>query len=83
MLTRVIPGCSALLAPFDDATGGRPSCEHFVWTDSLRKAFKHAQDSLHTNKAITLPRPSEELWLLTDGSTKQYGLAATLYVLAN
>ena len=53
MLARVIPGCSALLAPFDNATGDRQSSEHIVWTDSLRKAFKHAQDSLHTNKAIT------------------------------
>ena len=81
MLARVIPGCSALLAPFDNATGGRQSSEHIVWTDSLRKAFKHAQDSLHTNKAITLPRPSDKLWLVTDGSTKQYGLGATLYVM--
>ena len=81
MLARVIPGCSALLAPFDNATGGRQSSEHIVWTDSLRKAFKHAQDSLHTNKTITLPRPSDKLWLVTDGSTKQYGLGATLYVM--
>ena len=81
MLARVIPGCSALLAPFDNATGGRQSSEHIVWTDSLRKAFKHAQDSLHTNKAITLPRPSDKLWLVTDGSTKQYGLGATFYVM--
>ena len=37
MLARVIPGCSALLAPFDNATGGRQSSEHIVWTDSLRR----------------------------------------------
>ena len=62
MLARVIPGCSALLAPFDNATGDRQSSEHIVWTDSLRKAFKHAQDSLHTNKAITwLPCEIEAL----------------------
>ena len=30
MLARVIPGCSALLAPFDNATGGRQSSEHIV-----------------------------------------------------
>ena len=81
MLAHVIPGCSALLAPFDNATGGCQSSEHIVWTESLRKAFKYAQDSLHTNKAITLPRPSDKLWLVTDGSTKQYGLGATLYVM--
>ena len=81
MLARVIPGCSALLAPFDNAIGGRQSSEHIVWTDSLRKAFNHAQDSLHTNKAIKLPRPSDQLWLVTDGSSKQYGLGATLYVM--
>ena len=44
ILARVVPGCSALLAPFDSVTGGRPSSEHIEWTDSLREAFKRAKD---------------------------------------
>ena len=81
MLARVLPGCSALLAPFDELTGGKPSSERITWTDALRESFKHAQNSLQTNKSITLPRPNDELWIVTDGSVKQYGLGATLYVM--
>ena len=82
MLAHVIPGCSALLAPFDDVTGGKQSSDRITWTDALREAFKHAQTS-QTNKSITLPRPNDELWLVTDGSVKQCGVGATLYVMRN
>ena len=83
MLARVIPGCSTLLAPFDDVTGGKQSSDRITWTDALREAFKHAQTSLQTNKSITLPRPNDDLWLVTDGSVKQCGVGATLYVMRN
>ena len=83
MLARVIPGCSALLAPFDSVTGGRQSSEHIVWNDSLQEAFKRAKDKLQTRKTITLPRSTDELWLVTDGSVKQCGVGATLYVMRN
>ena len=83
MLARVIPGCSTLLAPFDDVTGGKQSSDRITWTDALREAFKHAQTSLQTNKSITLPRPNDESWLVTDGSVKQCGVGATLYVMRN
>ena len=83
MLARVIPGCSTLLAPFDDVTGGKQSSDRITWTDALRQAFKHAQTSLQTNKSIILPRPNDELWLVTDGSVKQCGVGATLYVMRN
>ena len=81
MLARVVPGCSALLAPFDSVTGGLQSSEHIECTDSLREAFKRAKDKLHSRKTITLPRSTDELWLVTDGSIKECGLGATLYVM--
>ena len=83
MLARVVPGCSALLAQFDSVTGGRQSNEHIEWTDSLREAFKRAKDKLHSRKTITLPRSTDELWLVTDGSVKECDLGATLYVMRN
>ena len=36
-----------------------------------------------SNQSITLPRPNDELWLVTDGSVKQCGVGATLYVMRN
>lgn len=43
VLSRVIPRCSAYLAPLDDATSGRQSQEAIVWTDELRSSFQNAQ----------------------------------------
>ena len=59
------------------------SSDRITWTDALREAFKHAQTSLQTNKSITLPRPNDELWLVTYGSVKQCGVGATLHVMRN
>ena len=50
MLARVVPGCSASLAPFDGVAGGRQSSERIEWTDSLREAIKCAKDKLHSTK---------------------------------
>lgn len=46
VLSRVIPGCSAYLAPFDMVTGGRPSSESIAWTDEMRESFLTAQRAL-------------------------------------
>lgn len=51
--------------------------------DELLAAFQKAQEALTTNKAITLPRPSDQLWIVTDGALRKYGLGATLYVERN
>ena len=83
MLDRVVHGCSSLLAPFDSVTFGRQSSEHIEWTDSLLEAFKRAKDKLHSRKNITLPRSTDELWLVTDGSVKECGLGATVYMMRN
>ncbi len=80
VLSRVIPGCSDLLAQLDDSVAGRQSSDPLAWTDGLRHAFQEAQTGLKTAKTITLPRPSDQLWVVTDGAVKDHGLGATLYV---
>lgn len=47
VLSRVLPGCSSLLAPLDNVTAGRQSQEAIAWTDELS-----------TCRTITLPRPN-------------------------
>ena len=79
VLARVIPYCSSLLSPLDAAIAGHSSQEGVTWTDNLHTAFKNAQKALKTNRAITLPRPDDQLWIVTDGSVKNSGIAATLY----
>ena len=78
MLARVVPDCSSQLAPLDSSKAGRQSNDRVEWTNALREAFKRAQDTLHSNRTIALPRPEDELWIVTGGSDKECGIGATI-----
>ena len=80
VLSRVIPGCSTLLAKLDDAVAGRESNEPIQWTDDLRTSFRNAQAALSTTHTISLPTPGDQLWIVTDGAVRKPGIGATLYV---
>lgn len=81
VLSRVLHGYATLLDPLDQATAGRQSKDKIDWTDELLHAFHLAQDALADNKVITMPRADDCLWIVTDGSVKNRGIAATLYIL--
>ena len=80
VLARVIPACSSLLAPLDDAIAGLPSTEVISWTDELHTAFTAAKKALSSSRSITLPKPDDQLWIVTDGALLKPGIGATLYV---
>ena len=80
VLSRVIPGCSSLLAQLDDTVAGRESKEAIQWTDDLRTSFHNAQETLSTARTISLPKPSDQLWIVTDGAVRKPGIGATLYI---
>ena len=80
ILSRVIPDCAEMLAPLEDITAGKQSTDKILWSEELYSAFTKAQKALLTNKEIVLPRPNDVLWIVTDGSVKQHGIGATLYV---
>ena len=80
VLGRVLPKCALMLAPLEDAIAGLQSKDHIQWTDTLRDHFQSAQSHLTTRKSVTLPRPSDQLWIVTDGSVTKRGLGATLYI---
>ena len=48
--------------------------------DNLSAALREAQSALSTNRTITLLRPDDLLWIVTDGAVKKPGIGATLYV---
>ena len=79
VLSRVIPSCSSYLAPLDAVTAGPPQ-ESINWTDDLKAAFHSAQSALSSALTITLPRPEDQLWIVTDGAAWDPGIGATLYV---
>ena len=80
VLGRVLPNCSQLLSPLDDAIAGHSSQEHINWSDELIEAFSKAQGHLSKSRSIMLPKPSDHVWIVTDGSVSKRGLGATLYV---
>ncbi|KAK3715784.1 hypothetical protein QZH41_018836, partial [Actinostola sp. cb2023] len=80
VLARVIPRCASLLAPLEDAIAGRQSSDPINWTDELSKDFTTAQTFLSSNRTITLPKPNDQLWIVTDGAVRKPGIGATLYI---
>ena len=79
-LSRVVPECASLIATLENDIAGRQSKESIKWTDSMRDQFSRAQTALSSTRSITLPRPDDQLWIVTDGAVKKYVLGATLYV---
>ena len=80
VLARVIPNCSTFLTHLGDAIAVQLSNELITWSDNLNAAFREGQSALSTNRTITLPRPDDLLWIVTDGAVKKPGIGATLYV---
>ena len=80
VLSRIMPGCSSLLAKLDDTVVGRESKETIQWTDDLRASLHKIQAALSTARTISLPIPSDQLLIVTDGVLRQPGIGATLYI---
>ena len=64
VLGRVSPQCSKVLAPLESCIAGRKSQDVLHWSDNTREAFRVAHNTLSTNRSITLPRPSDQLWIV-------------------
>ena len=80
VLSRVLPHCAQLVDPLKSSLADLQSHDHVQWDDNPRQKFTVAQDALNTHKSIVLLRPSDQLWIVTDGSVNRRGLGATLYV---
>lgn len=79
-VSRVLKGYAATLAPLEKAVaGGKSGKEEVTWTDELTAAFKAAQGALADNKTLTVPRPEDTLWVVTDASVQPGAVGATLY----
>ncbi|CAG2213632.1 unnamed protein product [Mytilus edulis] len=83
VLSRVIKNSSGLLSLLENAVAGSESKDTILWTEELNSAFTSAQNALSTNRSIALPRPNDQLWIVTDGALKTCGLGATLYINRN
>ena len=80
VLSHVLPNCSDIVDPLESTLTGLQSSNKLIWDENLTFRFKSAQEYLSKHKSIVLPRPSDTLWIVTDGSVTRRGLGATLYV---
>ena len=74
VLARVLPKCASIISPLEVIVARRQSGDHLQWTDSTRAAFTDAQASLSKACTITLPRPDDQLWIVTDAAVKNHGI---------
>ena len=83
MLSRVIEGSAVLLSPLESITAGVQSNSPIFWSENLLTSLHKAQQAISASKTIVIPRPEDQLWIVTDGSVKVTGLGATLYTFRN
>ena len=82
-LSRLLQNCSQLVAPLYQTISCKESRDAIQWTDTSLAHFHAAQDALKEHKSITLPRSSDQLSIVTDGSLAKCGIGAALYVHRN
>lgn len=82
-LGRVIPNYCDVLSPLESVVAGRESKTKIEWTEELFKAFQSAQKSLSRAKSLVMPRPSDEIQIMTDACISKMGMGATMYVIRN
>ena len=75
-----LPALSVVMSPFDAATAGKDQKEKFTWTPALTAAFNNAMKHLKEINETFLPRPSEQLILLTDAMSTSPCIGWVLYV---
>ena len=78
VFNRIIRGCSELLCELEKFMSGKKKCEKLVWTDTMLKVFKAAQNALSQISIIALPSPSDQLIIVHDGSKS--GIGSVLYL---
>ena len=80
VVTCCIPNYSNYVSELEDAVAGKDSSDKVIWSDGLSKAFKSAQTALKNPKTITLPRPEDELFLVSDACNSPAAVGSTLYI---
>ena len=75
-----IPNYSTYLSELEACVAGKESKDKIVWTESMIKSFKSAQTALKNPKTITLPKPDDQLILVSDASNSPAAVGSTLYI---
>ena len=84
-LNRVIQYYSDILHPLEESVAGCQSQDKMVWSDGMLEEFRKIQRSLKDCQVIHIAKPSDTIWIETDGAQRggmihKAGIAATLYL---
>ena len=79
-LSRLIKGYANIINPLEEAVRGRDTKELIEWTDALLEAFNRTKKSLNDANAVTVPRKSDQLSIITDASICPGAIGATLCI---
>ncbi len=85
---RVIRWYSNYINPLDRLVAGKESKERVIWTEENLTQFRKVKDSLKNCIPIHIAKPSDQIWIQTDGALRPgapavSGIAATLFLLRN
>ena len=85
---RVIRWHSDYMSPLDQLVAGRDSKDRIKWTEEDLIHFNKAKESLQSCVRINIAKPSDQIWIQTDGALRPdasaiSGLAATLFLVRN
>ena len=75
---RVIRGCANYLDDLEKAIAGKQKNDKITWTDVLIEIFRASQKALMSATSITLPKRSDRIIIVHDGS--HAGIGSVLYL---
>ena len=81
-LARVIRNYASLLLPLEQMLSGNPAPNtKLVWSPEQLHAFELAKSALKDAQSVVLPKPEDELQIITDGALQPTAVGAVLYVI--
>ena len=78
VFNRIVRGCAIHLNDLEKFIAGKQKNDKLVWSDAILSSFRASQTALSSATTITLPRRSDQLVLVHDGS--QLGVGSVLYL---
>ncbi len=83
VVTCCIPNYASYSSHLEESVAGKDSKKKIIWSDALTSSFKSAQAALKNPKTITLAKPEDELFLVSDASNSPAAVGSTLYIKRN
>ena len=78
VFNRIVKGCAKNLCDLEKFLTGKQKNDKLSWSDAILESFRASQTALSSASTITLPKRSDQLVIVHDGS--QLGIGSVLYI---